>query len=262
VATLCSANYYSREMNRQYFSVSQWKNFERCEAATMAELNGEYTREETTALKVGSYVDAYFEGTLQEFTDWHPEIFNKRTGELKADYQHADKMVGRILQSPLMCEFLRGDKQTIMTAELFGYPWKIKMDVYNGERIVDLKTVRDFKPLYDPLYGAKRGWIEYWGYDLQGAIYQKVEQLATGRAEPLPFYIAAVTKEAVPDIALIQIPQYILDAAIKAHGVEALIDRYALIKSGDVKPGRCEECDWCKMTKVITEPAVYEMEEE
>lgn len=262
MATLCTANYYSREMNRQYFSVSQWKSFERCEAATLAELNGLYEREETTALKIGSYVDAYFEGTLQEFVGEHPEVFNKRTGELKADYQHADKMVSRILQSPLMCEFLRGDKQTIMTAELFGYPWKIKMDVYNGERIVDLKTVRDFKPLYDPLYGAKRGWIEYWGYDLQGAIYQKVEQLATGRAEPLPFYIAAVTKETVPDIALIQIPQYILDAAIKAHGVEALIDRFALIKSGDVEPGRCEECDWCKMTKVITEPAVYEMEEE
>ena len=89
--------------------------------------------------------------------------------------------------------------------------------------------------------------------------YQKVEQLVTGRSEPLPFYIAAVTKEKTPDIKLIQIPQHILDTALKM--VEAKIDRFDLIKSGEVEPIRCERCEYCKQTKRLKVPSVYEIEE-
>ena len=143
-----------------------------------------------------------------------------------------------------------------MTAELFGVPWKIKIDVYNGERIVDLKCVKDFEDIRDPGYGY-RSWIEYWGYDIQGAIYQKVVELNTGKR--LPFYIAAVTKEKTPDIALIHIPQHILDAAY--HLVEAKIDRLDLVKTGEIEPTRCERCDYCKRTKILTGPSEYEIKE-
>lgn len=155
-----------------------------------------------------------------------------------------------------MREYLTGDKQTIMTAELFGVPWKIKMDVYNGERIVDLKVVKDFEDVRDPGYGY-RSWIEYWGYDIQGAVYQKVVELNTGKR--LPFYIAAVTKEKVTDIKVIQIPQHILDTALKL--VEAKIERFDLIKSCDVEPIRCEHCNYCKQTKVLRAPEIYEIKE-
>ena len=103
--------------------------------------------------------------------------------------------------------------------------------------------------------------MEYWGYDLQGAIYQRIEQAVTGRDKPLPFYIVAVTKEDVPDIDLIEIPQYMLDAAVKAWGVEDLIDRYAMIKDGLIVPERCGTCDYCKRTKQINAPHLYEMAE-
>lgn len=258
---LTADNYYSSRMNLRYFSVSQFKAFERCEAAALADLTGAYKREDTTALLVGSYVDAYFEGALGDFTGCHPEIFNKRTGELKAEYRKAEGMIARLKRSPLLMEYMIGEKQVIRTGELFGYPWKIKMDVYDGKRIVDLKTVKDFGNIYDPEYGW-RDWIQYWGYDLQGAIYQRIEQVSSGRPEPLPFYIVAVTKENTPDIGLFQIPQVYLDMAIKTHGVEAKIDRFALIKSGEVEPIRCEHCDYCKETKDITEPTIYEMEGE
>ena len=168
-----------------------------------------------------------------------------------------DEIIETVKKQPLMLDYLtNGEKQVVETAELFGLPWKIKMDVYNGDRIVDLKVVKDFADIYDPGYG-RRSWIEYWGYDVQGAVYQKVVETVTGKK--LPFYLAAVTKEKVPDVKVIEIPQHILDAALGM--VEAKIERFDLIKTGQVEPIRCESCDYCKMTKVLRTPEVYEIEE-
>ena len=43
--------------------------------------------------------------------------------------------------------------------------------------------------------------------------------------------------------------------------VEAKIERFDLIKTGQVEPIRCESCDYCKKTKVLKAPEVYEIEE-
>lgn len=255
---LNNSNYFSQEAQKQYWSVSQLKSFMKCEAAGLAEVRGEYQREETDALLIGSYVDAYFSSEYEQFVERNGSKMFKKNGELLAKFSHANDIIERVQRDPLMMEYLTGEKQVIMEAELFGVPWKIKMDVYDEKRIVDLKCVKDFSDIYDKTYGW-RSWIEYWGYDIQGAIYQKVEQLVTGRSEPLPFYIAAVTKEKTPDIKLIQLPQHILDTALKL--VEAKIDRFDLIKSGDVEPIRCEKCEYCRMTKVLTAPEVYEIKE-
>ena len=256
---LSNETYFSPEAQAAYWSVSQFKAFDRCEAAGLAEVRGQYRREETDALLIGSFVDAYFSGQYERFTEEHAgQMFTKR-GELYAKFGHALDIINRVECDPLMMDYLSGEKQTIMAAELFGVPWRIKMDVYNEARIVDLKCVRDFGSIWDEAYGGRRSWVEYWGYDIQGAIYQRVEQAVTGRAEPLPFYIAAVTKEKIPDINVIQIPQHVLDAAYKM--VEAKIERFDLIKSGEVEPIRCERCDYCKATKILTAPEVYEIEE-
>ena len=81
----------------------------------------------------------------------------------------------------------------------------------------------------------------------------------TGRDKPLPFYLAAVTKEKVPDVKLIHIPDAVLDVAFKI--VESKIERFDLIKHGDVEPIRCERCDYCKSTKILTGPEEYEVKE-
>lgn len=251
-------NYFSLPIMREYWSVSQFKAFDRCEASALAEVQGRYQREETTALLVGSYVDAYYSDELDLFFEEHPDVFNKRTGELKADYRHADEIIAAINRQPALVDFMTGEKQAIRTAELFGVPWKIKMDFYlPDQRIVDLKIMKDFDSVYNDRVGARQDWVTAWGYDIQGAVYQEIERLSSGREKPLPFYILAATKEKVPDVALIHIPQHYLDAALKI--VESKIDRFDLIKTGVIDPDRCGTCDYCKKTKVITSPSEYEM---
>ncbi len=246
---ITSENYFSRENQMKYFGTSQFKAFEICEAAALAEITGEYVREETTALLVGSYVDAHFEGTLDIFKAQHPSIFTKQ-GELKSEYRRAEQIVQRLERDELFMKFMSGEKQAIMAGELFGYPWKIKIDSYlKDEAIVDLKVIRDFEPIWVEGQG-KMPFIEAWGYDIQAAIYQAIE------GNGLPFIIAGATKEPVTDLALFEIPQYKIDIALKL--IEARIDRFADVKAGIEEPVRCDKCDYCKMTKVLTEVRPYD----
>ena len=237
-------NYFSQNNNRKYSGASQFKSFMRCSAQALAELNGEWAREDTTALLVGSYVDSWFEGTLDEFKKEHPEVF-KKDGTLKAEYMQAETLIARVQQDELFMEYMGGRKQVIKTGYIEGIPFKIKMDSYHkGKMIVDLKVIRDFKPIYDEDEGCYVDFIRYWGYDIQAAIYQAVE------GNRLPFYICAVTKEKTPDLKVIQIPQPWIDSALELvkHNIE-MID---MIKHGEMPPIRCEHCDYCKSTKKLT----------
>ena len=257
--TISEENYFSPIMNQRYFSVSQFKSFMKCEAETMAEITGEYRREPTDSQLVGSYVDAWMSCDLDGFILDHPEVV-KRDGTLKAQFNRADEIINRINRDEVFMDYLDGEHQVIMTAELFGYPWKIKIDSYKpGKVITDLKVMKDFETVYVPGEG-RLSWIDAWGYDIQGAVYQKIEQIVSGRDKPLPFVLAAVTKEKTPDIELIQLPQYKLDAALKI--VEHNIDRFAEVKEGLTIPKRCGKCDYCKATKKITGPVIWEEEVE
>ena len=252
---LTNSNYYTNEANREFWSTSLFKAFDKCEARGLAMVRGEYEQPDTDALLIGSYVDAYFSNELDDFIKRDGDKVFKKNGEIYAKFANANNMIDRIEREAVLMDYLNGDKQIIKTAEMFGVPWRVKMDVYNGERIVDLKTVKDFEPIYKKGFGFM-SWVEYWGYDVQGAIYQRVEQIATGRDKPLPFYIVAVTKEAVPDVDLIEIPQYMLDAALAV--VESKIDRFDLVKTGEIEPKRCGTCDYCKLTKQIKGPRTFE----
>ena len=240
---LTKDNYFSNEAEKRYMGSSQFKNFMKCEAAALAEINGEYEKKKTTALLVGSYVDAYFEGTLEAFKAQHPELF-KKDGMLKADYIKADEIIARIKRDEMFMRYMSGGKQTIKTGEIAGVPFKIKIDsLHDDTAIVDMKIMKDFESIYKPGEG-KLTFIEFWGYDIQGAIYQEVE------GKSLPFYIAGATKEEETDIGIFQIPQAYLDVALEQ--VKELAPRYQAIKNGEIEPVRCEHCDYCKRTKVLT----------
>lgn len=250
---LTNENYFSSENSKKYMSVSQFKAFDKCPASALAEVSGVYEREKTAALLVGSYVDAHFEGTLNVFKAKNPELF-KRDGTLKSEYINAGKMINRVEQDALFMEYMSGQSQVIMTGEIEGVPVKIKIDSYHpGRMIVDLKCMKDFAPIYKPGQG-RLSWVEAWEYDLQGAVYQEIVRQNTG--EKLPFYLAAVTKEKEPDIAIIEVGQEYLDFQLERFRRQ--VQYFDAVKQGAVEPERCEKCDYCKATKVLTQPITME----
>lgn len=242
-------NYFSREAELTYMGSTQFKRFMKCEAATMARINGEWRDEPGVAMLVGSYVDAHFSGTMAQFKANTPQIF-KRDGELKSEYLAANQIIQVIEDDPLMMEYLQGDKQTIKTGTIAGVPFKTKFDAYmQGVRIVDQKVMRDFKSVWNEELRVKQNFVEAWGYDIQAAIYQAVE------GNRLPFFIAAVTKETVPDKALLEIPQEVIDDRLEM--IEAYAPRFAAIKAGLVEPTKCGKCDYCKSVKKLTKVMDY-----
>lgn len=246
---LTNDNYYSMEANLEYMSVSQYKDFRSCEARALATLRGEWEKPKTTALLVGSYVDAWFEGTLDEFTADHPEIF-KKDGTLKADFVQADSLIAFVQKDTKFMEYMAGEKQVIMTAELFGTPWKIKIDSYHpGEKIVDGKVMRSMERVMG------RSFVEHWGYDLQMAVYAEVVRKVTGM--DLETFLAVVTKQEPPDKDIIHIPQW-RRAEVLAE-VEREIPRILDVKYGRLAPQRCGVCDYCRATKMIEEPIDFEL---
>ena len=110
--------YYGHKANRNFMSVSQFKSFQKCEAATMAELNGEYIPERGRALLLGSYVDEALTGTEESFAKFceenRDELF-KKNGDKYADVVQADEAIRRVREQPLMMKYLGGEHQTIMT---------------------------------------------------------------------------------------------------------------------------------------------------
>lgn len=226
-------NYYSPEANQQYFSVSQYKDFMKCEAMAMAKIVGTYQPAMNKAMLTGSFVDAYFEGTLDAFMKEHPAVFTRKQ-ELRSEFRKANDIIARIRSDELFMKFMSGEKQRIMTFDLFGVPWKMKMDSYlPGTCITDLKVVAKFRTL------------PFWRYDLQGAVYQAGVLMNTDRL--LPFYLAVATKERTIDLDIFQIPQATLNAALAE--IEGNIKHFAEVKNGTVPPVYCGKCDYCKSVK-------------
>ena len=206
---ICEENYFSKENEMKYCGSSQIKSFMDCEARTLAKIKGEYKEENTTALLVGSYVDAAVSQTLDIFKAKHPEIF-KKDGSLKSEYIKADYILNRIEKDELFMKYISGNHQTIMLGEINNVPIKIKIDSYFPDKcIVDLKCVRSFEPVWNDKTKTRENFVDYWKYTLQGALYQEIVRQNTGKK--LPFFIAAVTKETEPDIALLAIPDEELD---------------------------------------------------
>lgn len=264
---LTPANYYSLQANRAYFSISQIKQFDTCEACAMAELAGEYAKEKTVALLVGGYVDAHFSGELEAFKAENPEIFTKK-GDLRSEYQQAENIIARIERDALAIHMLSGEKQQIITGKIAGQPFKAKLDcwleetsvheiakafpemaelLFSAGAIVDLKIVRDFAPLYRDGEG-RLNFIEYWGYDLQMAVYQELKRQQIG--EQVPCFILAATKERVPDLGLFQVPQFLMDANLVL--LKDRLPHLTAVKDGRETAEACGICDHCKTVKELT----------
>lgn len=274
---LTNGNYYGAKANQEFMSVSQFKSFQNCEAMAMAELRGEFERPQSKALLLGSFVDEMLTGTKKSQVKFivynRAEIFQKSSKIVKLDDDgltaiandyfedlfNADnkpyseivqalETIERIKKQPLMMQHFKSKHQVIMTGEIAGVPFKIKMDNYKpDEFIADCKYMASLRSpnMFEPM-------VKYWGYDLQGAVYQEIVYQNTGKR--LPFYLDIATKETPSHLAVAEIKQYDLDEALEK--VKALAPRFQAIKNGEIEPTRCDEygCDYCTETHIITEP--------
>lgn len=252
---LTQENYYSKEADWAYMSVSQYKNFIQCEAQALAKLKGEYEEPANDALVLGSYVHAAIEGTeaIELFKQQHPEIFcstGKNKGELKAEYKQADKMINAVLSDDICSRMLQGEKEVIVTAELFSVPWKAKLDVYAPDegRFTDLKTVKAIREKYwlGNRYGS---FVEAFGYTIQMSVYAELERIHSRRFDRLEPLIVAVSKEDEPDKALICFDEQMIEQELAK--VHENLPRIIEVKKGEREPERCGKCRYCRKTNKV-----------
>ena len=254
---LTAENYFSQEAAKEYCSVSQLKRFIGsggqwgCEERALAEINGEVKPSEpSTAMLLGSYVDCMLlEPKKKEaFEKSHPEMF-KKDGSLYAAYDIAPEMVKTAQADKVFMKALAGKKQQILTGEIFGVPFKIKVDVLGDKKITDLKPCASItETQYNPVRGQRETFAEYYDYDLQGAIYQEIVRQNTGKK--LPFFLACISKEKVPDHEIIWIDDESLEERL--FNEQANIIHVGMLKRGEVKPRKCGMCEYCRSKKRVT----------
>ena len=253
---LTNENYHSKDARVRYMGSSMFKNFLKCEKEALMLIKGEIEEKSSTALLFGGYVDAYFSNELDTFVAEHPDMFTKQ-GTLKSDFKNAETVIKAIEDDPMLMKYLDGEKQVIMTGEIEGVPFKIKMDAYHPNKlIVDQKIMRDLEPVWIEKdgYNVKVDFVEAYRYDIQGAIYQEIERQnhlrETGEDRKLPFVLAVTTKEDVPDKLLMKIDQEYLDLALAE--VKEKAPRYWAIINGEIEPVGCGRCGACKKDKKVT----------
>lgn len=256
---LTKENYYSEQANMEYMGATQFKDFQKCEREALAKIMGDVKAKQTTAMLIGSYVDAYFSGELDDFKEKNPQIF-KRDGTLLKDFEQANDIIQAIENDPLMMKYLGGEHQVIMTGEISGVKFKIKVDSLLPNCIVDQKIMSSINDLEwrqdgDGYWHKDVDFVQAFGYDIQGAIYREIVRQNTGKL--LPFILAVATKEEGCDRVLLEIDPIFLDNALSLVKHECV--RYDMIKKGIIPPTGCENCPTCRKSHVCERVLSYGM---
>lgn len=247
-------NYFSPEAMSFYMSTSQFKAFERCEAAALAELRGEPS-EDKQAYKEGRFFEACLSGEDALFISQNPDMVSSRgttKGDLKANYIKVVNSVEAFRRQPMFMDILnRCESQVIVTGEIAGVPFKGCIDFLDTETLngYDTKCMRGFDKVYSETDKMRVGWYFAYGYNYQAAIYEELLRQMHG-ANGGTQHILAATKEDVPDVAALYFSDDILENAIEI--IKEFAPRYQKIKQGQIEPERCEKCDYCKQTKIVT----------
>ena len=229
--------------DKEHFSVSKYKQFMRCELQGMQDFGTP-----SEAMKIGSFVDSYVSGTLDEFIKNNPDIISTRgatKGSLKSAFKKAEEICEFIDNDTTIQMFLGGDCQTVVTGEIEGVPFRAKLDIYSeGIAINDLKVMQSITDRSGNYYD----FITAWRYDIQMAVYQELIYQNTG--DKLPCFIVVVTKETPINSAIIQIDQHTLDLALQE--VKDNVRHYYEVWKGIEGVKGCDKCNTCISTRLTT----------
>ena len=253
-------------------SCSQYQRFCECEAKAMAVMEGRWVEEEKEAYLVGNYFHTAFESeeAHEQFIVEHEDaIFKKTRKKLElgtlpdkyAPYALADKMIEVARRDPLIASLIamHGENEKIITGELFGVPWRARLDKYvpDGRLIIDWKTVANVSDLKwsDELHD-KVTFIDAYGYMMRAAVYTELEKQTAGSTEDASFIIVAISKQDYPDkeaLLLNHRQRYDYELA----QIKERIPYIQAVKSGQMKAKRCGRCDYCRATKQLHEIRPY-----
>ena len=221
-----------------------------CEERTINDLENPVAA--TDNMLIGSYVDSYYEGTLEEFKNNNPQLF-KKDGSLLAKFEVCNELIAKADSDELFKFYMSGEKQKIYIGTYAGIDWKIKVDnlvIKDGKVVglVDLKTCKDIHAKVNDIT-----FIEMWGYDYQLALYQEILKQNIG--EYVPCYIAAVSKDEGHETAVIYVDDERLEECREA--IKSNIDKFKEIITGSRKAERCGVCSYCKATRINTKVINY-----
>lgn len=247
---LTKTNYYSQKANEEYMSYSQFKQFDECPAKAMAILSGKWKQEESDSMLVGSFVDSWLDGELDKFVDEHPEMFNTRTGELKAQFKQAEELCRIIEQDEFLYSQLKGRRQVIITGNIAGVKFKGKIDSLKKDAIVDGKVLKDCEDIWKN--GEKLPFYKANMYDTQAAIYQTLYQQM--KQVKLPFRLGVVTKQKTPDKRIFEFSDETINDALQEIIVKAPV--FDAIKKHEEPAWNCCKCDYCLATKALNESQI------
>ena len=246
---LTKENYYDVSTDWTYMSVSLFKDFMKCEAATMARLNGHgLVDTNETPLLVGNWVHSAVESEAAH------EAFKKgagaklltKAGNLRSDFKVADLMIKRLKSDDFFNWIWQGERESIVTGELFGTMWKGKidcLDVENG-RFFDLKTTADpRKMIWSNRHGGRVLWVTAYGYLLQMSIYKHLLEQMYGKS--FDAYIIAVSKSDHPALRTIDLSQEYGRFQVEDDYVKKHLPRILAIENGEIAPTMCNNCNWC-----------------
>lgn len=259
---LTPENYYTPEADRAYMSCSQYQDFMRCEAAAKAKLDGRWKEEPTEALLVGQYFHSHMEGPEAHaaFVEEHKEQILTKSGKPRAAFQKADDMIRAAEEDPFISEWIKrpGEVEKIMTGELYGTPWKIRLDKYFPHKtrpiIVDWKTVADiYRQDWNEEAHQRQSFVRSYGYLFRAAVYLEIERQNAGRDNDAQFFLVCISKQDPPDKAIISLTggeRQELD--MELDKIRENIWHINQIKEGVHAPKRCGHCEYCRATKKLT----------
>lgn len=272
---LTADNYHSLEADRAYMSSHQFANWVECPECEAYRQRGEYSEdlidvfeESSKALALGSYVDCALtqpdhlaEFMRREESRWfRKERKTKQRPVPGFDYdsptallEAGQRMVRRAKRSELFMASLKGEYQVIIVWEMYGIWWKAMLDLVDSETCSagDVKTTASISgTFWNSELRAHVPFYENFNYWRQFAIYREAYKAKYGKY-PDYFFMPTVSSEKHPDIEIFLFDE-IDRFETELRKIEEKAPQVIAWKSGTENPKRCEKCDYCKETKVLT----------
>lgn len=250
---LTQENYYSKEADLEYMSVSQFKLFEECEAKALAIINRDIESTKKDAFLEGQLFEALVAGDAKLFMSKYPELISTRgatAGELKAEFKKVLKAAEKFNNQKFFRDIIdKCDKQVILTGEIKGIKIKCALDLFDRKTnsIYDIKCMANFNEQWDKKEKVYIPWYYVYNYVLQLAVYREIVRQNFG--EPKEIGLLAATKEDIPDVQAKSFDFKLLDLELEYF--KNKIEHYNEIKLGNRVPYSCNCCDYCKSTKEI-----------